>query len=100
MIVFLAALGLVLGIYCFAKSFSHWDAGLHILIVVLLFGGILGANLGSSAYPIFFRDMFIVLPLYLGLLSRRTGQLALAQAPLDLLAISMLLFGCILLSIF
>lgn len=96
----IAAFGLVVGAYCFAKSARHWDTGLHILIVVFFFGGIVGANLGSSAYPILFRDVFIVLPLYFGLFSRRAGQLALAQIPPDLLMIIMFLMVSVLLSAF
>lgn len=100
MLPILAVIGLLIGAYCFAKSARHWDAGLHLLIVVFFFGGIVGANLGSSAYPILFRDVFIVLPLYFGLFSRRAGQLALARIPPDLLATFIFLLASVLLSAF
>ena len=95
-----AALGLFGGSWCFAKCAGRLDSGLHILIVILLFGGILGVNLGSGAYPIMFRDAFVVLPLYLGLFSGPAGQKALARVPIDILGILCLLLAAILLCLF
>jgi hypothetical protein len=96
----IAALGLLAGVYCIAVSAKRWQSGLHILLVIFFFGGMVGANLGSSAYPILFRDAFIVLPLYFGLLSRRSGQAAMGRLPVDLLLIFIFLLISVLLSAF
>jgi hypothetical protein len=54
-------------------SFSSWVRSLHLLIAVVLFGGIVGVRLGSAALPIAIRDFSIVLPLYAAFLTTRSG---------------------------
>lgn len=93
-------LGLPIGAWCFARSMRRPDFALHALIVVMFFGGLVGVNLGSGAYPIMFRDAFIVLPLYLGFFGRRIGQHAANQTPVELLALWMLLLIAMFLSVF
>src|SRR4029077_19507929 len=46
------------------SSLSSWVRALHLLIAVVLFGGIVGVRLGSGALPVAIRDVSIVLPLY------------------------------------
>jgi hypothetical protein len=62
-------------------SFSSWVRSLHLLIAVVLFGGIVGVRLGSAALPIAIRDFSIVLPLYAAFLTTRSGIDALARVP-------------------
>ena len=64
-------------------SLSSWVRSLHLLIAVVLFGGIVGVRLGSGALPIVIRDVSIVLPLYVAFLTTRSGIDALARMPGD-----------------
>src|SRR5262249_42330161 len=75
LVLVLAGTGLALG------SLSSWVRGLHLLIAVVLFGGIVGVRLGSGALPIALRDVSIVLPLYGVFLTTRRGTDALARVP-------------------
>lgn len=77
--------GTAVGALCFFRSLSRWEAGLDLLFVAVIFGGIVAVRLGSGAYSVLFRDVFIVLPLYIGLFFRRVGQEAFAQIPVDIL---------------
>jgi hypothetical protein len=86
-----ALAGLAAGAFCFLRSVSRWEKGLELLFLVMIFGGIITVRLGSGVYSILFRDVFIVLPLYAGLFSRRSGQEAIAQIPADLALALMLL---------
>jgi hypothetical protein len=62
-------------------SISSWVRSLHLLIAIVLFGGIVGVRLGSGALPIALRDVSIILPLYAAFLTTRTGIDALARVP-------------------
>jgi hypothetical protein len=62
-------------------SLSSWVRSLHLLIAIVLFGGIVGVRLGSGALPVAIRDGSIVLPLYAVFLTSRTGIDALARVP-------------------
>jgi hypothetical protein len=94
-----AGLGLLLGGYCFLRSL-RWEAGLKLLVAILCFGGIVSMNLGSGSYAIIFRDLFVVLPLYIGFVTSADGQQALRYPPFDIFAVLMLLltvmFICVL----
>jgi len=96
---FAAGLGLLLGGCCFVRSL-RWEVGLKLLVVVLCFGGIVSMNLGSGSYAIIFRDLFIVLPLYIGFVTSAEGQHAVNCLPFDISAVLMLLlmviFVCVL----
>jgi hypothetical protein len=63
------------------SSLSSWVRALHLLIAVVLFGGIVGVRLGSGALPVAIRDVSIVLPLYAAFLTTRSGIDALARVP-------------------
>jgi hypothetical protein len=76
---------LALGCLCWLMSLSSWVKGLQLLIVVILFGGIIGARLGATPLPIIFRDAAIVLPLYAAFFFGRAGRDALSRLSPDLL---------------
>ena len=78
--------GLLIGGVCIARTLSSWVAGLQLLIAAVLFGGIIGARAGNGALPIAFRDIAIVMPLYLAFLSSKTGRQALSSLPGELAA--------------
>ena len=73
----------ILGVFCFAKSLSSWVTGIRLLIVALLFGGIIGARMGSGAIPILFRDAAIISPLYAAFFLSKAGTSTLRQLPGD-----------------
>ncbi len=85
--------GLLLGGFCLVQSLRSWVTGLQLLTLVVLFGGIVGARAGNGALPIAFRDVAIVLPLYLAFILSRTGRQALASLPGELTAGFVLVFG-------
>jgi len=70
--------------FCLLRSLSSWVSALQLLIAAILFGGILGAWMGSGALPVAFRDLAIVAPLYLAFFLGKAGRQALARVPLDL----------------
>ncbi|HVM77662.1 MAG TPA: hypothetical protein VMU06_01495 [Stellaceae bacterium] len=80
----LIGLVLAVGVFCALRTFTSWVKGLQLLIVVVLFGGIVGARLGSTPFPIAFRDVAIVLPLYAVFLLTKAGSRALRAVPADL----------------
>lgn len=90
----LAPVGLAFGIACFVRSMSGVDRGLHLLIVAVFFGSLVGVNLGSGAFAIIFRDAFIVLPLYLGFFASRTGVDAMARIPSEIF-LTLFLLCCV-----
>lgn len=71
----------LLGILCALGSVTSWTRGLQLLAVAVLFGGIIGARIGSGAIAIAFRDVFIILPLYAAFFTSRTGVAAIARLP-------------------
>ena len=79
----LIGLVLAVGVFCALRTLTSWVKGLHLLIVVVLFGGIVGARLGSTPFPIAFRDVAIVLPLYVVFLLSKAGSRALRAVPAD-----------------
>lgn len=96
----LAIVGLIAGGGCFLRSFARFESALRLLVLFVIFGGIVGVNLGSGAYPIIFRDLFIVLPLYLGMFLRRDGQDAAALVPADIMLVLLAQCTVLLISIF
>lgn len=82
---FVVILGTIIGGYCFFKSIASLPTALHLLVFVLFFGGIVATNLGSGGIAIPFRDIFIVLPLYICVFTTRAGQIAATRIPVDLL---------------
>jgi hypothetical protein len=72
---------LLLGLYCALRSITSWVGGLQLLIVVIVFGGMIGARVGSTAAPIIFRDLVIVLPVYAAFASSRAARDALTRLP-------------------
>jgi hypothetical protein len=83
---------LLVGTFCAAVSISRWVRGFQLLVVMLLFGGIAGARIGITWFPIAFRDALIVLPLYTAFLFSGAAADSLARVPVDLaLALSALL---------
>lgn len=100
MLPLVAMLGLIAGGYCVFTAAKRWDSGLHLVLIATLFGGIVAVNLGSGAYLVLFRDIFIVLPLYVGFLAHRSGQAAIGRIPADLFLALMLLLAAIVLALF
>lgn len=95
-----AVIGLSVGAACFAKSLAKLENGLHFLILIVLFGGIVSVNFGSGVYAIAFRDVFIVLPLYLCVLSKTSGQEAISLIPGEILLALLLLISVVAVCIF
>lgn len=93
-----AGIGLVFGGFCFLRSVRRWEVALKLLIIALCFGGIISVNLGSGAYAILFRDIFIVLPLFIGFFTSEDGQHALGYLPYDIVAILTLLLAIMFMS--
>jgi hypothetical protein len=62
-------------------SLSSWVKGLNLLILAVLFGGILGARLGSGALPIALRDAMIVLPIYAAFLASGAWRDVMSRLP-------------------
>lgn len=81
---FVIVLGAIIGGFCFLRSIANLASALHLLVLVLIFGGIVGVNLGGSGFVVPFRDAVIVLPLYLSVLTTNTGQQAITRIPIDL----------------
>lgn len=78
-------LGTIIGGFCFFRSIANLGIALHLLVLTLLFGGIVGVNLGSGALAIPFRDVFIVLPLYICVFMTSAGPRAVGLIPIDVL---------------
>jgi hypothetical protein len=81
---FILVLGALVGGLAFVRSLTSLPAALNLLVIVLVFGGIVATNLGGGGYAIPFRDLCIVLPLYLAAFASAAGRQALASIPLDL----------------
>ncbi|HKX08459.1 MAG TPA: hypothetical protein VJN67_09715 [Stellaceae bacterium] len=86
-------LAALLGGVCVVRSLGSWVSGLQLLIVAVLFGGMVGARLGSGAVPIAFRDIAIVLPVYGAFFLGKTGRQALASLPSELAIGFAVVFG-------
>src|SRR5262249_41067203 len=83
---------LAVGAICAIWSLSSWLKGLKLLILAVLFGGILGARMGSGALPIALRDSTIVLPIYAAFLASGAGREVISRLPGGLaLTLSLLL---------
>ena len=74
----------LIGGFCFAYSLSSWVRGIYLLILAVLFGGIIGVRLGSGAYPIIFRDVAIVIPLYMAFLASGRVATTIKELPLEI----------------
>lgn len=72
---------LLIGLYCALKSLTSWVAGVRLLTVAVLFGGIVGVRAGATILPIVFRDALVVLPLYAAFAASKAGRQALARVP-------------------
>lgn len=94
-----AAIGLMIGGYCFFRSL-RWEAALTFMVIALCFGGIAAVNMGSGSYAIVFRDLFIILPLYIGFFGGAEGPRMLNLLPLDVLAMLVLLLTVIFICVF
>jgi hypothetical protein len=57
---------------------------LYILIAEILFGGIVSVNLGSGAISILFRDIFIILPLYIHIIISKKYLILIEKIPPDI----------------
>ena len=75
---------LLLGALCGLISISSWVRGLQVLVAAIVFGGIVGARIGFTALPIIFRDVLIVLPIYVAFIASRAGREAMARVPAHL----------------
>lgn len=82
---FALLIGVVVGGYCFFRSITSLATALHLLVVVVIFGGIIGANLGGGGYAVLFRDLCIVIPIYLSVVTTQAGRQPLAGIPVDIL---------------
>lgn len=78
-----AFVGVVFGCVAFFKSIVNVAAAMHLLVIVLIFGGIVAVNIGAGGLAVPFRDIFIVLPLYLCIFTTREGQRAATLIPVD-----------------
>ena len=78
------ALALALAVFFALRTLTSWVKGLQLLTVAVTFGGILGARIGSTPFPIALRDIAIVLPLYGVFFLTKTGSRALRAVPVDL----------------
>ncbi len=76
----------IVGGACALTVFSSWVRGLQLLILAILFGGIIGARLGNTALPIVFRDVTLVLPLYVAFAFSKAGRDAIGRVPLEIAA--------------
>src|SRR5215472_3091864 len=92
--------GLLLGGFCVLRSLGSWVTGLQLLTAAVLFGGMAGARAGSGALPIAFRDVMIVLPVYLAFLCGRAGREALKKLPGELAAGFVLVAGWMVVCLF
>jgi hypothetical protein len=72
------------GLLCALRSITSWVAAVRLLVWTTLFGGIIFIHLGSGAILVVFRDLFIVLPLYVAFLSGSAARQAFARIPADL----------------
>lgn len=81
----LSLIALVAGLPLLYRSFTSLRFALYLLVFVVCFGGIVAVNLGNSGYAVVFRDVFVVLPLYLGFFFSRSGQEATRRIPAELL---------------
>ena len=75
---------LLVGLFCVLRGLTSWVAGVQLLVIVMVFGGIVGARAGNTAVPIIFRDACIVLPAYAAFASSKSAKDALASFPTDL----------------
>jgi hypothetical protein len=73
----LAAIGLI----CALRCITSWVAGIRILVIVTIFGGIVSLHLGSGALLVIFRDLFVVVPLYVAALSNKAMRDSLINLP-------------------
>ncbi|MDB5395214.1 MAG: hypothetical protein JWM91_2720 [Rhodospirillales bacterium] len=91
LLVLLAGVGLIVGAFCFVKSMARLETGFLLLILMVMLGGIVGVDAGSGVYPVVFRDIFIVLPLYVGVFARKSGQDELLRIPGEIIFVLVLL---------
>jgi hypothetical protein len=72
------------GLLCALRSITSWVSAVRLIIWTTLFGGIIFIHLGSGALLIVFRDLFIVLPLYVAFLSGSAARQSFSRIPADL----------------
>lgn len=80
----LSLIALAAGLPLLYRSMRNLRFALYLLVFVVFFGGIVAVNLGNSGYAIVFRDVFVVLPLYLGFFFSRSGQEATRRIPAEI----------------
>ncbi len=90
---------LLAGGFFFFRSLSDWQRGLHLYIAAMMFGGIIAVVVANGAAAILVRDVFIVLPLYLGMAASRTGAVAMSRLPPYLAAGLLVIAGYLMISI-
>jgi hypothetical protein len=93
-----AGLALCAGSICFFLSLRNWRLGLNLLVGIVFFGGIAAVrvssgDIASSVPAIIFRDLFVVLPLYLGFFLSKPGSVALQRMPIDMALGFLILMG-------
>lgn len=81
---FALAFGAIAGGFCFFRSITSLSTALHLLVVTIVCGGIIAANLGGGGYAVLFRDLCIVLPIYISVFTTQAGREALVSIPADL----------------
>lgn len=72
------------GLLCVLRGVTSWVSGLRLVAFITIFGGIIFIHFGSGAALVVFRDIFIVLPLYVAFLSSSASRQALTKMPPDL----------------
>lgn len=72
------------GVACALLSVSSWVTAVRLIVVLTLFGGIVALHIGSGAIMIIFRDVFLVLPLYIAFLASPARLDGIARMPAEI----------------
>jgi hypothetical protein len=72
------------GLLVALRSLTNWVAAIRMVIVVTIFGGIVFLHLGSGALLVIFRDLFVVVPLYVAFLSSGVSKESVNRLPADI----------------
>ena len=99
-IFFIGSIGLFFGSLCFYLCIKNLQNAIYILIIEILFGGIISVNLGSGAISILFRDLFIILPIYINIFISRRNIFLIEKIPSDVFLSLMFLISVTLISEF
>lgn len=81
----LGLIALGAGLPLFYRSVKSLRFALYLLVFAVCFGGFVAVRLGNSGFATVIRDIFIVVPLYLGFFLSRTGQEAARRIPPEIL---------------